>query len=210
MELSTTYVPLWLQRAMSAPFPTRVSFPDSSYVSVFPGQGRYDSNIEDWAAPSLFAPDAAEPVPLADGAPAGDRRLLIDLRWTLILQGLSQQQGQPQDYPFRFSLVRLVSWPSLIHLPPDIQPAVARLCALLARKPSAASLLPLLLELPESQVFLLIEALRLHGHLQVSAIAAESDSAAGAPAQTHSGSETGAQATPSLVAKIWQRLIART
>lgn len=59
MKLPVGYLPVWLQKAMSAPHPTRVKFADSSYVSVFPDEGRYDSNIEDWALPSLISPEMA-------------------------------------------------------------------------------------------------------------------------------------------------------
>jgi hypothetical protein len=211
MELSTTYLPVWMQRAMSAPYPTRFDFPDSSHVSVFPGQGRYASDIQDWAASSVLMPDMPEFTPLSETAPAEPSLPLIELHWTLTLQRLAQLQRRAQDYDFRFSLVQLVSWPSLTRLPQDIQPAMARLCALLARKPSAASLLPLLLELPETQVFMLIEALRLYGHVQVSGLTSEADSAAraSAPPQPAPVAAQPGQpaAAPSLIAKIWQRLI---
>lgn len=209
MEHSLTYLPVWLQRAMSVPYPTRVSFPDSGYVSVFPHAGRYDSNIQDWAAPSLLKSDVAEFTPLPGSTPAQEGPLLIDLRWSLLLQRLGQLQRQPQDYPFQFSVVRLVSWPSLTHLPQDVLPAVARLCALLARKPSAASLLPLLLDLPETQVFMLIEALRLHGHVHVASTAADTEHGAEASASAAEAAPPVQPATQSFITKVWQRLVTR-
>ena len=210
MEVSTTYLPLWLQRAMRAPHPIRVDFPDSGHVSVFPSQGRYASDIQDWAASSVLMPDMPEFKPLPEDTPAEKSQPLIELHWTLTLQRLAQLQRRAQDYDFQFCLVHLVSWPSLTRLPQDLQPAMARLCALLARKPSAASLLPLLLELPETQVFMLIEALRLYGHVQVVGPTVE-DSAArpSAPPPTPAAAQPEQPTAPSLVAKIWQRLVAR-
>ena len=207
MEHSLNYLPGWLQRAMSAPYPTRVNFPDFGYVSVFPSEGRYHSNIEDWAAPSVLRSDEAEFTPLPDSAPA-QAGPLIDLHWSLLLQRLAQLNRQAQDYPFQFSVVRLVSWPSLTHMPQDVLPAVARLCALLARKPSTASLLPLLLELPETQVFMLIEALRLNGHVQVASTAAETEQGAEAPMGSAEAVQPVQPATQSFITKVWQRLVA--
>lgn len=212
MERSTTYLPLWLQRAMRAPYPIRVEFPDSGHVSVFPSQGRYASDIQDWSASSVLMPDMPEPEfkPLPDNAPAEQSQPLIELHWTLTLQRLAQLQRRAQDYDFQFSLVHLVSWPSLTRLPQDLQPAMARLCALLARKPSAASLLPLLLELPETQVFMLIEALRLYGHVQVVGPTIEDSATRVSVLPPAPAAEQPVQpAAPSLVAKIWQRLVSR-
>lgn len=207
MEFSTTYLPVWMQRAMSASGPTRVNFPDSGYVSVFPDQGIYDSDILDWASPSILMSEVPEFIPLQGGTLGQHGQPLIGLQWTLMLQHLGQLKRGPQDYPFQFSLVRLVSWPSLTHLPQDVQPAVARLCALLARKPSAASLLPLLLELPEAQVFTLIEAMRLLGHVHVASSAAEPDNAARSPGESAETASPVPSTTLSLIANIWQRLL---
>lgn len=206
MELSTNHLPAWLQRAMRAPGPTRVEFPASGYVAVFPDQGRYATNIEDWASPSLLASDGAEMVSLPPGLEGQRGQPLSQLHWTLTLQRLQQE---PQQYPFQFSMVRLVSWPSLTHLPEDVLPPVARLCALLARKPSTASLLPLMLGLPEAQVFALIEALRLYGHVQVASTGAAPDSGARAAQRPAEPMAEARSSSPSLIGKLWQRLVTR-
>lgn len=209
MTLSASYMPVWLQKAMSLPHPTRVCFADSRYVSVFPDHGRYDSNIQDWALPSLVSPEMAPLTFLQDDDARPQGQPLVGLCWKLLLQRLEQLQRLPQDYPFQFKVVRLVSWPSLTHLPPEVQPSMARLCALLARKPSAASLLPLLLNLPESQVFMLIEALHLHGHIQVADIAAKPDGNSRSDRLEAQATEAIAPAVGSLLANIWQRLLSR-
>jgi hypothetical protein len=207
MTLSASYMPGWLQKSMSLPHPTRVCFADSRYVSVFPNHGRYDSNIQDWALSSLVSPNMAPLIPDDDARPKG--LPLVGLCWKLLLQRLEQLQRQPQDYAFQFKVVRLLSWPSLTHLPPEVQPSMARLCALLARKPSAASLLPLLLNLPESQVFMLIEALHLHGHIQVADTLAKPDGNSVSGRPEAEAAQPMAPAVSSLIANIWQRLLSR-
>lgn len=210
MGRSTGYLPVWLQKAMSAPHPTRVHFSDASYVSVFPDEGRYDSNVQDWAQPTVISPEEAPLTFLLVNSIKPQGQPLIGLCWHLLVQHLAQLQRQPPDYPFRFQMVRLLSWPSLSHVPQDIQLSMARLCALLARKPSVASLLPLLLKLPESQVFMLIEALHLHGHVQVSDAVTDTV----ARLDRHSFSDMpAAEATEEiqpavreLIANIWKRL----
>ena len=209
MTLSASYMPVWLQKAMSASQPTRMRFSDASYVSVFPGEGRYDSNVRDWAKPIVISPEEAPLTFLLDNNVKPQGQPLVGLCWHLLLQRLMQLQRQPQDYPFRFQMVRLLSWPSLPHLPQDIQPSMARLCALLARRPSAASLLPLLLKLPESEVFMLIEALHLHGHIQVADTAAKLDGRSLSDRLEAQDPEAIAPAVSSLIANIWQRLLSR-
>lgn len=209
MTLSASYMPVWLQKAMSLPHPTRVCFAGSRYVSVFPNHGRYDSNIQDWALSSLVSPNMAPLIPLQDDDARPKGLPLVGLCWKLLLQRLAQLQRQPQDYPFQFKVVRLVSWPSLTHLPQEVQPSMARLCALLARRPSAASLLPLLLNLPESQVFMLIEALHLHDHIQVVDTAAKPDGLSLSDRPQAQAPEAIAPAVSSLIANIWQRLLSR-
>ncbi len=209
MTLSASYMPVWLQKAMIAPHPTRVFFADSRYVSVYPTQGRYHSNIQDSALPSLASPEIAPLSSLQDDDSRPQGQPLVGLCWNLLLQRLEQLQRQPQDYSFQFKVVRLLSWPSLTHLPQEVQPSMARLCALLARKPSAASLLPLLLNLPDSQVFMLIEALQLHGHVQVVDTAAKPDGNSRSDKPQAQAAEAIQPAVSSLIAHLWQRLLSR-
>lgn len=207
MKLSTGYLPVWLQKAMSASQPTRMRFADASYVSVFPGEGCYDSNVRDWAQPTVISPEEGPLTFLLDNNVKPQGQPLVGLCWHLLLQRLAQLQRQPQDYPFRFQMVRLLSWPSLPHLPQDIQPSMARLCALLARRPSAASLLPLLLKLPESQVFMLIEALLLHGHVQVADTVVQSNDNSPSERSATEASEEIQPAVRTLISNIWKRLL---
>lgn len=197
------HLPEWLRRAMRSPAPTRVDFAGSRYISVFPALHRYASNIQDWAATSLRTSDVtgftALPAPAAELA----SQPLGHLHWQLALQNADHLL---RDKTFQLSMVRLVAWPSLTQLPQEVVPAVARLCALLARKPTTVFLLPQLLELPEVQVARMIQVLQLDGCTQLSGMAAApaADTPAAVP---HEGVRP---AAPSLIGKIWQRLLARS
>jgi len=208
MNFPATHLPSWLQRAMCAPRPTTVEFPDSGYVTVFPQEQLYATNIQDIECLSDLNSDTAEfslPQEIP-GKPKGQP--LNQLHWTLTLQHL---HSQSQDYEFQYSLLKLQSWPSLAYLPEEIVPSVARICALLARKPTTASLIPLTLGLPEAEVFALIEVLRLNGHLQANGFALPDSVQQEADAQAlANASQATSSAEPSFIAKLWQRLAGRS
>lgn len=190
---------------MLASSPVRITFPDAAYVSIDPKQCRYASDIQNWATPSRLDGSAVQITALPGAAAAQDDLPLNHLYWTVTLAGL---QGRAlAGYEFRFSLLRLATWPCLTHLPESIIPTVARICALLARKPTAASLIPLTLGMSEEQVFPVIEALRLNQHIQTAG--GSSQPAAGAaPQEANAPSDEERKSEPdSLIGKIWQRLV---
>ena len=132
MAISNHHLPDWLQRALVAPSPVRVTFPDAGYVLVDPNQCRYASDIQNWAAPSRRDGSAVQITPLPGAAAAQDDLPLSHLHWAVTLGGL---QGRAlAGYEFRFSLLRLNSWPCLTHLPEQTIPVVARICAFEARR----------------------------------------------------------------------------
>lgn len=209
MNFPATYLPCWLQRAMRAPCPTTVEFPDSGYVTVFPQEQLYITDILDIKCLSDLSSDTVELKFLPGRPDRGEVQPLNQLHWTLTLQRL---HSQPQNYEFQYSVLKLQSWPSLAYLPEGITPAVARICALLARKPTTASLIPLTLGLPEAQVFALIEVLRLNGHLQANGFSLPDSVQRDADAQqalTNACQPT-PSAEPSFIAKLWQRLAGRS
>ncbi|GAA6142562.1 hypothetical protein [Hydrogenophaga sp. 5NK40-0174] len=65
----------------------------------------------------------------------------------------------------QYSVVRLYSWPELPEIQAELVPDVARVCALLAIRPTGATLIPRLLNIPRERVNHIIELLYLHGHL---------------------------------------------
>lgn len=203
MVVSNNHLPGWLQKALLAPNPVRVTFPDAGYVLLDPGRDRYESVIEDWASVPAEQDDAVLIAPWPQAMAEPDGRPLTCLKWAITLGHLRKQP--PANYEFRYSLIRLASWPCLTHLPEEAIPVVARICALLGRKPTTASLIPLTLGMSEEQLFPLIEALRLNNHLQISGVGNSEASTPGATTQA-SAEDIGRQSENSLIGKIWQRL----
>ena len=197
------HLPNWLQRAIQAPHAVKVRFSDASYVTVDASNSRYASDIRDWAASSVFD-DEVKVIPMPGAKSESHDQPLNRLTWAVTLAQLQNQSLATYDY--RYSVFRLESWPCLTHLPEEVIPLVARVCALLARKPTTASLIPLALGMSEEQVLAVIEAMRLYQHVSMSG---------GANAAAASGAAQSAVANPndevkpaenSLIGKIWQRL----
>ena len=112
-------------------------------------------------------------------------------------------------------VVRLLSWPDLAKVPAVAQPLVARICALLSRKLSAARMIPLVLSAPESDVFNALSMLIRHGHVSISggdlastdatrAVAASAETTTTEAAQVEGRSNLFARR--SLVGKLWAKL----
>jgi hypothetical protein len=203
MDVPINHLPNWLQRALQAPHAVKVRFSDASYVTVDANSSRYASDIQDWAASSVFD-DEVKVIPLPGAKAESHDQPLSRLAWAVTLARLQSQTLATYDY--RYSVFRLESWPCLTHLPEDVVPVVARVCALLARKPTTASLIHLALGMSEEQVVAVIEALRLHEHISTpgganaAAAPGASQSAVAAPNDEVKPSEN------SLIGKIWQRL----
>ena len=70
----------------------------------------------------------------------------------------------------QYSVLKLYSWPELSRVPSDLVLDVARVCALLAVRPTGAPLIARLLDLPRERVAHIVELLHLHGHLDGSAM----------------------------------------
>ena len=111
----------------------------------------------------------------------------------------------------RFALVRLLAWPNLSELPEQRQMRVARVCSLLARKPTAGHLIPRVLDEPEAEVMETVHDLARMGSV-------------GVIAASLPGTDSGASASPvmalqpitlepapvvkrSLVSKLWSKLM---
>jgi len=81
-----------------------------------------------------------------------------------------------QTLPFltqnlQFRVLQLVSWPAVPQMAHDSAPDVARICALLARKPSTGMLIPALLGLPHDVAYALLDQLYAQGHIRAAAAA---------------------------------------
>ena len=122
------------------------------------------------------------------------------------------------DNRLSLGVVRLLSWPDLAKVPAVAQPLVARICALLSRKLSAARMIPLVLSAPESDVFKALSMLIRHGHVSISGQDAAGSEARVEEAKSGSGAAVMNQtddvaatrsslfARRSLVGKLWAKL----
>ncbi|MPM40928.1 hypothetical protein SDC9_87577 [bioreactor metagenome] len=112
----------------------------------------------------------------------------------------------------QFGVLKLVSWPDLNVVPQQHQAVVARICALLTRKPSAGHLIPLILAAPEREVLQDIANLVRMGHVAVATLAfadpaaQQADTSTAAPVQERKPVESSFRR--SLVSKLWARLTA--
>ena len=70
----------------------------------------------------------------------------------------------------QYSVLKLYSWPELSRVPSDLVLDAARVCALLAVRPTGAPLIARLLDLPRERVAHIVELLHLYGHLDGSAM----------------------------------------
>ena len=70
----------------------------------------------------------------------------------------------------QYSVLKLYSWPELSRVPSDLVLDAARVCALLAVRPTGTPLIARLLDLPRERVAHIVELLHLYGHLDGSAM----------------------------------------
>ncbi|KHK49123.1 hypothetical protein PI87_27075 [Ralstonia sp. A12] len=112
---------------------------------------------------------------------------------------------------FLYRRVYLHAWPDLIGMPADQLPAMARICALVNRKPMVASLIPLILDLPKTEVFIALERLRdlscIHMPAYEAVVADRLSSAHAEPANTPAMvPEDMPLVAPGFITRLWTRL----
>jgi hypothetical protein len=124
-----------------------------------------------------------------------------------------------QESPGRFdmsNLLRLQSWPNLTCMPDRLTEPLARICALLWRKPTVGYWVPKVMNLPADQTAALMQQLYAQGHLRTVGVPVAGASAAEIwqPEERLSGDAAladgnTAPVTPggSLIRKLWQRLV---
>lgn len=103
------------------------------------------------------------------------------------------------------SVLRLHSWPDLVSLPDELLSDVARVCALLAIRPSANFLLPQLSGLPKTRCTHIVHGLHLGGHLGASAEPHPGELALISAKDIPSTEEIPTK-DKSLLARLWRRL----
>lgn len=199
--LSNGVWPSWLRQALSMAQPVQIRFADTSGLTVFPAQRRYASEAPPSVVRDWWQAEAIELQPLSPALDAPSHTLpLTQLCWVMVLQRARQHLAA--DTELRFQMVRLQSWPALTAMPAEWVTPAARICALLSKKPTTVSLIPLVLDLPPDEVLVLVEALCMNGHVQVLGQGRPSEPAlpvADVMPESHQ----------SMIRKIWQRLGAR-
>ena len=112
----------------------------------------------------------------------------------------------------QFSVLQLSSWPALPQLPEELVKDVARICALLACRPTAGILVPKLVQMPRDQAFDILDKLYVSGNITAwaspNAEAAEAGLAGDSP-ETEIEDMLRPKPSRSLIGKIWDRLSLR-
>lgn len=107
------------------------------------------------------------------------------------------------------SVVRLRSWPILSTMPPELTPDIARVCALLAVRPTGVPLVHLLLALPRDHVCSIIGMLHELGHLSsATQVNPNATLTAQRPDELNPTDLVGDAVSPpsTLVQRLWRRL----
>ena len=125
----------------------------------------------------------------------------------------SHRGPTPDD--LRLVLVRLQSWPDLGGVPEYKQAHVARVCALLSRKPTAGHLIPRVLGQDEGEVMDVVLELLRAGHVSVasaavSGLAPDGPPSSPAPLAIQTDAPAPSPFQPprrSLIAKLWSKLV---
>lgn len=100
-------------------------------------------------------------------------------------------------------VLHLASWPPVSRLLQENAAHITRICALLARRPSVAMLIPVMLNVSPAVVYSLLEALKASGHIY-------SDSELAPVKTVLSSAEPVQDHEPSVIsflAKLWDRLM---
>lgn len=202
MQHSRKYLPHWLQQAFDLSGMVQVSFPHGGLVLIDSVTSRYDCDC-DSDSPLLLSDEAVEIKALPGALLSRRAQPLSYLLWTVQLKRL-QAELKLHPYEFQAHVLRLNAWPCMNDLPPAALPLVARICALLAHRPTSALLIPTMLDAPAAQVYPVLEVLHVNRFVRM---VGEHHAAADAACHGHPN-QPGDRPLheSSLVAKIWQRL----
>ncbi len=153
-----------LERALSMGLPARLQIAGSGSVHVYPREGRYVTDIQDWAP--VYAADGAaiEFAPGLWNTPPANAQPLEVLRWRAAYQSALRDEAEGQS--LERELFTLVSWPSMTRVPPELLASLARICALLWRKPTVGYLVARVLGLPAGHAAVLLRSLLVMGYVQ--------------------------------------------
>lgn len=199
--------------------PSQLSIEGSGTVSVYPRQFCYVTDIQDWETVYAVGSERIHVHPTAWGTPPDTALPLEELRWRAAYH---DHWPAPPDQPaLGHDLVALNTWPNLPRLPEELLAPVARVCALLWRKPTVGYLIPRVLQLPAHQAFTLLKVLQAFGHVTAPGLSVAPGMEATPARPPHEGArgESGLPAgddwqaantlqldAGSFIGKLWQRL----
>ena len=108
----------------------------------------------------------------------------------------------------QYSVLKLHSWPELSRVPGDLVLDAARVCALLAVRPTGAPLITRLLDIPRERVTPIVELLHRDGHLNGASVDARQAERDDREVIGPTGDTAPARAL-TLLGRLWQRLSGR-
>ncbi|MGZ5887810.1 MAG: hypothetical protein ACXWKI_12800 [Ramlibacter sp.] len=170
-------------------------------VSVYPRQHCYVTDVQDWDSVDTASGDEIRVSPSTWDAPPDDAQPLEELEWRLAYRD-ALRHGDLDAH----ALLHLKSWPNLPRLPDELVEPVARICALLWRKPTVGYLIPRVLDLPADQVAHVLRVLQAFGHVSGPSVAA-ADAAAGLATAADAGTDVPAPVGATIASRFLQRLL---
>lgn len=154
--ISNPCLPIWLLQSEVDQSPTKFVFSNAQYILILPALRRFLSNMSDLSLINTVQPSVESQPEIPSQSFLKYGQPLDFLHWSLAALH-AKERFDKIDY--QYSLIRLQSWPNLTKLSSSFTPELARLCALLSRKPTTASLIPNVLDIDYDKTFLLIETL---------------------------------------------------
>jgi hypothetical protein len=199
-----------LESVVQRGVPTHLQIAGSGSLSIYPHHDCYTSDIRDWRGAAQVSASQITSSPSPWGAPPEVSEPLRELRWRAAIDAASAETGEGEGAGPE--LLLLDSWPDLTGVPDVMLGSVARICALLWRKPTVGFLVARTLQMPAREVAVLLRVLRSLGH--VTAHSATATTATRALPEVPAGPDPAGEYTmappapvPSVLSKFWQRLL---
>lgn len=198
------HLPTWLQESLRLQKSVHVEFEKSHFVSVYPQQRLFASNIQNWDQQFFRSGNELRFSVPVDSPSVVAAAPLPELLWRMTFHAV---EVAPLD-DVQFRVFHLASWPTIAHMPEDIQLTVARICALLSFRQSNASLIPKILDLEKELTLKVLKALQLAGYIHAATAAVpDPPPCAAVQANLHEpASDATAPLPRTFMDRLWHRL----
>lgn len=193
-----------LDEAIRQRQPAQVVFDSGESVIIYPRWHCHVGDIADWDALIAGGTRLRLLASSWDQPPPQGALPLEHLRWRAALH--DHWIAPAAAVPASHELLHLLAWPDLARVPAELLAPVARICALLWRKPTVAYLVPRVLQLTPQQGAMLLAVLRALGHVAGNGATAPLPAAPAREPLPRTDSAPEAAAEP-ILAKLWQRLL---